>query len=926
MSSFDYLSNTTPEYVEKLYQAYKADADSVTPDWKRFFEGFDFATTQYGETAPLVATNGSNTAPKEANVLNLINGYRQRGHLFANINPVRKRPDYAPNLDIQNFGLTAADLDTTFQAGTEVGMGPAKLRDIIAMLEETYCGHIGSEFIYLREPEMMKWLRDRMEKERNTPKFSVEKRKRILHKLIEGVAFENFLHTKFVGQKRFSLEGAEALIPALDAVIEKGADLGTEEFVIGMAHRGRLNVLANVLHKEYDEIFGEFSGLETGERTIIDGYEVTEFAGDVKYHMGFSSNIKSASGKDVHLSLLPNPSHLETVSPVVQGVSRAKIDKKYKDFHKLAPILIHGDAAVAGQGIVYEVVQMSLLEGYKTGGTVHLVINNQVGFTTNESDARSSTYCTDVAKITLSPVFHVNGDDAEALVYAIELAMEFRLQFQRDVFIEIMCYRKHGHNEGDEPSFTQPLLYKSIKTHPNPANVYIERLKALGDVAVADMAKEMEKHFKAQLQMELEEAMQKKNIEGMKYLQGVWDGIRRVKKEDFVGNITITGVDKNTLVEMVKTLTTIPADFKAHPKIVKLFEDRAKMLADNKLDWAMGELLAYGTLLKEGYPVRLSGQDVKRGTFSHRHAVIFDNDNENQYIPLNSISEDQAKFQAFNSLLSEYGVLGFEYGYSIAHPNQLVIWEAQFGDFANGAQIIMDQYISSAETKWQRMSGLVQLLPHGYEGQGPEHSSARMERYLELCSGKNMQICNITTPANLFHAFRRQLHRDFRIPLIIFSPKKLLRFAPCVSPIEDFISGGFQEVINDTYVNPKKVTRVLFCTGKIYYDLLEQQQKDGRQDVAIVRLEQVYPVPQVQLRNIVAGYPKAKEFFWVQEEPRNMGAWSYILRMLTEIKIKPICRKPSPSPATGYPKQHLSQLAHIVQESFAEVKEVAAVK
>lgn len=920
MSSFDYLSNTTPEYVEGLYQSYKANPESVTPDWKRFFEGFEFATTHFGDAPTTYTGKESNTASKEANVLNLINGYRQRGHLFAKTNPVRERESFLPNLAIGNFGLQEADLDISFEAGKQVGLGNIKLREIIAMLEKTYCGHIGAEYLYVREPEMMEWLQMRMEASRNTPQFNVEKRKRILNKLIEGVAFENFLHTKFVGQKRFSLEGAEALIPALDAIIEKGASMGTEEVILGMAHRGRLNVLANILHKEYDEIFGEFEGLETGEKMWIDGQEVTQFAGDVKYHMGFSSNVKTSEGQDVHLSLLPNPSHLETVSPVVQGVSRAKIDRKYKDFHKLTPILIHGDAAVAGQGIVYEVVQMSLLEGYKTGGTVHLVINNQVGFTTNESDARSSTYCTDIAKITLSPVFHVNGDDAEALVYAIELAMEFRQKFQRDVFIEIMCYRRHGHNEADEPSFTQPLLYKAIKTHPNPANVYIERLKASGEVAVADMAKEMEQVFKGKLQMELNEAMQKKNIAGMGYLQGVWDGIRRVKKEDFVGNITETGVEESKLSVIAKTLTTIPKAFHAHPKIVKLFEDRAKMVKDNKLDWAMGELLAYGSLLTEGFPVRLSGQDVKRGTFSHRHAVIFDTENEDQYAALNHIQEGQALFQAYNSLLSEYGVLGFEYGYSIAHPNQLVIWEAQFGDFANGAQIIMDQYISCAETKWQRMSGLVQLLPHGYEGMGPEHSSARIERYLELCSGKNMQVCNITTPANLFHAFRRQVHRDFRIPLVIFSPKKLLRYPQCVSSLEDFTKGGFQEVIDDSFANPKKVKRILFCTGKIYYDLLEQQQKDKRDDVAIVRLEQVYPVPQVQLRKIVAGYPADARYFWVQEEPRNMGAWSYILRMLTEIKIEPICRKPSPSPATGYSKQHAAQQKHIIEEAFDMIK------
>ncbi|MBX7240773.1 MAG: 2-oxoglutarate dehydrogenase E1 component [Bacteroidia bacterium] len=920
MPSFDYLSNTTPEFIEQLYRSYRENPDSVTPDWKRFFEGFEFARTSFeGEEAETPST-GVSMSSGEFNVINLINGYRQRGHLFADTNPVMPRRKYAPGLEIQQFGLSDADLEVSFYAGEELGLGKAKLKDIVTMLQETYCGHIGAEYMYVREPEMLNWLKSIMEKSRNIPRFDVEKRKRILGKLIQGVAFEGFLHTKFVGQKRFSLEGAEALIPALDAVIEKGASLGVDEFIIGMAHRGRLNVLANILHKEYDEIFGEFEGLESGGKVVIDGMMVTEFAGDVKYHMGYSSNIATANGKEVHLSLMPNPSHLETVSAVLEGVARAKIDRKYKDFSKLAPILIHGDAAVAGQGIVYEVIQMSLLEGYKTGGTIHLIINNQVGFTTGYHDARSSTYCTDIAKTTLSPVFHVNGDDSEALVYAIELAVEFRQKFQRDVFIDILCYRLRGHNEGDEPSFTQPLLYKAIKGHPNPAQVYIENLKKSGEAEVAEMAKQMEKEFKSLLQSELEEATHKKSVEGMPYLKGVWDGIRRVKPEDFMGGIVPTGVEKKKLLELVEKIHQIPEGFNANPKLRKLFDERMKMAKENRFDWALGELLAYATLLTEGFPIRLSGQDVKRGTFSHRHAAIFAEDTEQEYIPLNHIQDEQAKFQVFNSLLSEYGVLGFEYGYSLGHPNQLVIWEAQFGDFANGAQIIMDQYISSAETKWQRMSGLVQLLPHGYEGQGPEHSSARIERYLELCASKNMQICNITTPANYFHVLRRQLHREFRIPLVVFSPKKLLRFPACVSPVEDFVQGGFMEVIDDSFAIPEKVTRILFCSGKIYYDLLEQQQKENRTDVAIVRLEQLYPLPINQLREVVAKYPNAS-YHWVQEEPRNMGPWSYILRMLSEIKIEPICRKPSSSPATGFPKQHIAQQQYIVNSAFGLITE-----
>ncbi|MEM7510688.1 MAG: 2-oxoglutarate dehydrogenase E1 component, partial [Bacteroidota bacterium] len=760
-------------------------------------------------------------------------------------------------------------------------------------------------------------LRSKMEDSRNTPQFPIEKKKHILRKLMEAVNFEKFLGKKFVGQKRFSLEGAETLIPALDAVIEKGADLGLEEFVIGMAHRGRLNVLANTMKKEYDEIFSEFEGKEHAESV---------FQGDVKYHLGFSSDIETSSGRKVHLSLMPNPSHLEAVDPVVQGSARAKIDRKYgEDFNRLAPILIHGDAAIAGQGVVYEIIQMSLLEGYKTGGTIHIVINNQVGFTTNYADARSSTYCTDVAKVTQSPVFHVNGDDVEALVFAIEMAMEFRQTFNKDVFIDLLCYRKHGHNEADEPSFTQPLLYKIIKKHPDPAAIYLEKLLASGDVE-ATMAKAIEKEQKANLQDELEQASQTDTLKYAPYLKGTWDGIRRVQNEDYELPSPDTSVKKKEFVDTLKKLHDIPEDFKAHKKIVKLFNDRMRFLEEDRLDWALGELAAYGMLLQEGFPIRLSGQDSKRGTFSHRHAVIFSEDAEKGYVPLNHLKDGQEQFTVLNSPLSEYGVLGFEYGYSITNPNNLVIWEAQFGDFANGAQIVMDQYVSSAETKWQRMSGLIQLLPHGYEGQGPEHSSARIERYLELCARKNMQVVNCTTPANFFHVIRRQVHRDFRIPLIVFTPKKLLRYPKAVSKVEEFTNGRFRELITDPVVQPKDTRRVLLCSGKIYYDLLEYQEKNEVKDVAVVRMEQLYPLPVTQLREMIASLPKDAEYMWVQEEPRNMGPWNYILRVVDEVDLTVVCRKPSPSPATGYYKQHADTQNSIVEEAFSFVEEKALVK
>lgn len=907
-----FIHNATPEFIENLYQSYKQDASSVSAEWQRFFEGFELGISDSnGDASASTASSSGGAGSKEIHVLNLINGYRTRGHLFTQTNPVRERRKYTPTLDLENFDLAEADLETVFDAGSSVGLGPAKLRDIIDLLKQTYCQTIGAEYMYLSNPVMVEWLQKRMEQNRNTPIYSWEKKRHILKKLNQAVTFEKFLGTKYVGQKRFSLEGGETLIPALDAVIEKGGELGIREFILGMAHRGRLNVLANILKKDYDAIFSEFEGI---------GHEDSVFQGDVKYHMGISSDVKTQSGENIHLSLMPNPSHLEAVAPVVQGSARAKIDRKYgKDFNKVAPILIHGDAAIAGQGIVYEVIQMSLLDGYKTGGTIHIVINNQIGFTTNYLDGRSSTYCTDIAKVTRSPVFHVNGDDVEAVVFAVEMAMEFRQTYNRDVFIDLLCYRRHGHNEADEPSFTQPLLYKAIKKHEDPYKIYSQKLQETGELTAAD-AKEVEKSFKEELQKELEEAKERDHLDYQPYLKGTWEGIRRASKEDFDKKSVETGVKVERLTEILEKLHTIPSDFPAHKKIVKLFGDRMKMVAEDRLDWALGELLAYGTLLTEGKPIRLSGQDVQRGTFSHRHAVLMstDGDAENEYIPLNHLQEDQEKFIAYNSLLSEYGVLGFEYGYSITNPNNLVIWEAQFGDFANGAQIIMDQYISSGETKWQRMSGLIQLLPHGYEGQGPEHSSARIERYLDLCARKNMQIVNCTTPANFFHAIRRQINREFRIPLIVFTPKKLLRYPRTVSKLADFGEGTrFQEVFDDTTVDPKQVKRLLICSGKIYYDLLEAHEKQDRKDIALIRLEQLYPFPVVQLRELLARYPKNVECVWVQEEPRNMGPWNFMLRVMTDVKLRYIGRKPSPSPSAGFYKVHNAEHDAIMTEAFS---------
>lgn len=905
MDKFSYISNADVNVIDDIYQQYLKDTESVDFGWKKFFEGFEMGQQKFNGNSKGVAV--SENFLKEINVLNLIKDYRSRGHLFTKTNPVRERRKYAPSLDIVNYGLTPADLDTTFNAGVELGLGNAKLKDIIAHLEQTYCQSIGAEYMYIRDPKKISWLQQRMEGSKNTPKLSIDDKRHILSKLNQASVFENFLHTKFVGQKRFSLEGLETLIPALDAVIQYGAELGVKEFVLGMAHRGRLNVLANILGKTYEEIFKEFEGK---------AYEEALFEGDVKYHLGYSSTITSTTGKEVNLVLSPNPSHLETVAPVVKGISRAKLDKHHNgDIDEIAPVLIHGDASVAGQGIVYEVLQMAGLKAYNVGGCIHIVTNNQIGFTTNYADARTSTYCTDAAKVTLCPVFHVNGDDVEAVVFTVKLAMEYRQEFNTDVFIDLLGYRKYGHNEGDEPRFTQPLLYKAIAAHPNPREIYNQKLLSAGSVE-ADLAKEMEKEFRGLLQQKLEMAKAAEPSPVTSFIKDLWEGFHAATDKDFEQSPD-TSVKKDHFLKLAELITNIPKDFKAFSKVEKLFTDRKNMIKNDNYDWAMGELMAYATLASEGHAVRMSGQDCERGTFSHRHAIIKQEDTDLSYNIFDNLGEEKkATVEFYNSLLSEYAVLGFEYGYSMTTPNDLILWEAQFGDFANGAQIIIDQYISSAETKWKTYSGLTLLLPHGHEGQGPEHSSARLERFLQLCANWNMQVCNVTTPANYFHLLRRQLHRKTRLPLVLMSPKSLLRYPLCVSKLEDFTSGSFQELIDDTYVNAKDVKKVLFCSGKIYYDLLDRQQKDQRKDVAIVRLEQLYPMPEKAMDAIFAKYPKA-QFCWVQEEPKNMGAWTYLLRREENFKLKLISRKASASPATGFAKVHAKEQQQIVDESFA---------
>jgi 2-oxoglutarate dehydrogenase E1 component len=905
MDKYSYIANAHGNYIDELYQSYKQDPNSVDESWGRFFEGFEFSLTKYGD-APEEASLEKGLSSKETKVRNLIHAYRTRGHLEANTNPVRKRRDHKALLTIEDHGLTEADLDTEFEVGAVLGIGKASLRKILESLRAIYASTIGFEYMYIREPEVLSWFRDKLEHEALHFQLSRKQKERILSKLNEAVVFENFLHTKYIGQKRFSLEGGETTIPALDTVINASADLGVDEVVIGMAHRGRLNVLANIMGKTYEQIFNEFEGSMPDE-TMGDG--------DVKYHLGYSSLITTQSGKQVNLKLAPNPSHLEAVNPVVEGFVRAKADAQYNnDYDKILPVLIHGDAALAGQGIVYEVAQMSKLEGYTTGGTIHFVINNQIGFTTDYDDARSSIYSTDVAKIIDAPVLHVNGDNPEAVVYSMQLAAEFRQKFNRDIFIDMVCYRRHGHNESDEPKFTQPSLYNIISKHANPREIYNKKLIERGDID-GDVAKKLDKQFRQLLQDRLNMVKQKPLPYVFLPLEKQWQSLRKSNPADF-DRSPDTSISPKIVNKVGKALISIPDGFKPIRQIEKQLIQRQEMFFKSKsLNWAAAELLAYGTMLLEGNPIRISGQDVQRGTFSHRHAVLRDANTNEAYNSLDHIDKKQARFMIYNSLLSEFGVLGFEFGYTMANPNALVIWEAQFGDFANGAQVMFDQFIATIETKWQRMSGLVMLLPHGYEGQGPEHSNARPERYLQLAADFNIIVANVTEPANYFHLLRRQLAWPFRKPLIVMSPKSLLRHPKVVSPVSEFTKGFFKELLPDNYATTNKVKRVIVCSGKIYYDLQEYRELNKRKDIAIIRIEQLYPFPDWQLDDELARYPKA-DYLWVQEEPSNMGYWSFVLRTYSK-KLMLIARKPGSSPATGYHKQHELEQKEIIETAFA---------
>jgi len=892
MDKYSFLNAAHTAYFADLYDQYLKNPDTVEPSWRAFFQGYDFGSESYGLIEDVESSSAEipEHLQKEFQVVKLIDGYRNRGHLFTKTNPVRARRTYAPTLDIENFGLSKSDLDTTFSAGEILGIGTTTLQVIIDHLERIYCDTIGVEYMYIREPEEIEWIQNKLNINDNHPQFTKDEKKYILKKLNEAVTFESFLHTKYVGQKRFSLEGNESLIPAVDAIIEKAADEGVREFVMGMAHRGRLSTLTNIFGKSAKSIFSEFEGKDYQEET---------FDGDVKYHLGLTSNRETYNHKKININIAPNPSHLETVGAVVQGITRAKQDRPdIKDPSEVLSIVVHGDAAIAGQGIVYEVVQMAKLDGYGTNGTIHIVVNNQIGFTTNYLDGRSSTYCTDVGKVTLSPVLHVNADDAEAVVHAALFALEFRMAFQRDVFIDLLGYRKYGHNEGDEPKFTQPLLYKAIAKQKNPKDIYAQRLISEG-VVDESYVKHIEESYKATLEQKLEDSRKEETTEITPFMQEKWKDFPRVDEKEMMKPIDTT-VSKELLEQITQVISTLPEDKKFIRKIQRLVEGRQTMFDNNKLDWSMAEHLAYGTLLSEGYDIRISGQDVERGTFSHRHAVVKVEDSEEEILLLRHVAEEQGQFNIYNSLLSEYGVVGFDYGYAMASPNTLTIWEAQFGDFSNGAQIMIDQYISSGEDKWKTQNGLVMLLPHGYEGQGAEHSSARMERYLQLCAKDNMFVADCTTPANMFHLLRRQMKANYRKPLIIFTPKSLLRHPKVISTVDEFANGNFKMLIDDETAKTKDIKTLVFVTGKFYYDLLDERENLNRNDVALVRVEQLFPLPVKEMRNILKKYSNADDIVWAQEEPRNMGAYSHILMHFDEAKsFRVASRRPYGAPAAG---------------------------
>ena len=915
MEKYSFLNAAHTSYFAEMYDRYLQNPDEIEPSWKAFFQGFDFGVENSN------GLNGEKTLQeevpehlqKEFKVIQLIDSYRKRGHLFTKTNPVRERRKYSPTLALENFGLTKEDLNLVFNAGDIIGIGPSTLSKIVGVLEQIYCDSIGVEYMYVRNPERVDWMQRKLRENQNHGNFSKDKKRHILKKLNQAVTFENFLHTKYVGQKRFSLEGGEALIPALDEMVELAAESGVKEFVMGMAHRGRLNTLINIFGKSARDVFSEFEGKDYSDEIIFDG--------DVKYHLGWTVNRKTRSGNSINMNLAPNPSHLETVGAIVQGITRAKIENNYEgDSSKALPIIVHGDAAIAGQGLPYEIVQMARLDGYTNGGTIHIVVNNQIGFTTNYLDARSSTYCTDVAKVTLCPVFHVNSDDVEAVVHASKIALEYRTRFNRDVFIDLLGYRKYGHNEGDEPRFTQPNLYKLIAKHKSPSQIYSQKLM---DEKIIDEEYflKLVTDYRDKLDDDYDNAKKVEKTTINLFLESDWINFKKAKSEDLKLDI-VTKVKMKDLVKIADAITTLPAEKNILRKTVKLINERKEMFSNGTaIDWGLAEMLAYGTLLHEGHNVRISGQDVQRGTFSHRHAIIKSDDSEEEIILLNNVSKkNNTTFSIYNSPLSEYAVLGFDYGFAMASPNTLTVWEAQFGDFSNGAQIIIDQYISAAEDKWKLPNGIVLFLPHGYEGQGAEHSSARMERFLQLCADDNMILANCTSPSNFFHLLRKQIKSSYRKPLVVFTPKSLLRHPMVTSNVKDFTEGKFKRVISDDTKEISKIKTLVMCSGKFYFDILTERDKIKREDVAIIRVEQIFPLPYDELNREIKKYKNVKDLVWAQEEPKNMGAWSYLLLHYDKAKLFRLASRPfSDSPASGstarFNKRHKKVLSDVFKSN-----------
>lgn len=958
-----FLSGHNAEYIAHLYSQYLMSPSKVDESWRGFFDTLDdneaallrelqgaswtpeenrrnkngfssfavgtgAADTAIGITTAQKAKAGvpanqddiRSAARDSVQALMLIRAYRARGHLIANLDPLGlKQASYHPELDPSFYGFTDADYDRPIFINGVLGLETATLREIVQVLKSTYSGNIGVEYLHMTDPDQKAWIQQRIEGPRNHTDFSPEGKKAILQRLTAAETFEKFLHVKYTGTKRFGLDGGEALIPALEQVMKRGSQLGVEEVILGMAHRGRLNVLTNVFSKPFTALFSEFQGRSSNPDDV-------QGSGDVKYHLGTSSD-RVFDEKSVHLSLTANPSHLEAVNPVVIGKVRAKqAQRQDREATKVVPILLHGDAAFAGQGLVAETLMISELPGYRVGGTIHIVTNNQIGFTTMPQYSRSGPYCTDIAKMLSAPIFHVNGDDPEAVVHVTRIATEFRQEFKKDVVIDIFCYRRFGHNEGDEPAFTQPLMYKTIRTQKTTREIYAAQLIGEGVVST-DQAQAMVDEFNDYLEQAFEATKSYKPNKA-DYLEGAWTGLKVASGEERRGETSVTEKD---MAALGKVLTTVPASFNINPKIARQLETKQDMFKTGQgFDWATAEALAFGSLMQEGYKVRLSGQDVGRGTFSHRHAIMYDQETEQKYIPLQNISAGQAPLEIHDSPLSEAAVLGFEYGYSLADPKALVLWEAQFGDFVNGAQVLIDQFICSSESKWLRMSGLVMLLPHGFEGQGPEHSSARPERFLQLCAEDNWQVANCTTPANYFHILRRQMVRDFRKPLVIMTPKSLLRHKLAVSPMDMFTGDStFHRILwddaRDTLAKGKDIKRVVLCSGKVYYDLYEEREKRGIKDVVILRLEQLYPFPGKALAKELAQYPNA-DIVWCQEEPRNQGYWSFVHERIEDVlagmkhktlRPKYVGRVDAAAPATGLLKRHQEEQAKLVAEALS---------